>query len=302
MDKIKNKVNKINNIINLGVSTLAIHNNSISTGDNYSSFADDLEFFESIGIKYIEILYEYPNDNNIDSINPYELNNNYSFKYVVHSPISDINLASRNLTIRNAAINEIKSSIDLASAIDSNIVVVHPGTISFIARFDIDNLINNAKNSIIDCTEYAKDSGVIIAVENMPNMDMFLYKDIFELNNLINNVYGGDFNSNGTNNSTTTNSANNNKNHNNLAMTMDIAHAHSNGFNINDCYFESVKHIHLSDNNGIIDSHDSLGTGNINFKSVIDLFKNNGYNGIYTLELNNKEDILKSIDYLNEIS
>ncbi|MGL6298801.1 MAG: sugar phosphate isomerase/epimerase family protein [Methanobacteriaceae archaeon] len=295
MDKIKNKVNKINNIINLGVSTLAIHNNSISTGDNYSSFTDDLEFFESIGINYIEILHEYPNnnnnidniDNNIDntSFDLFDLNNNYSFKYAVHSPISDVNIASRNSAIRNASINEIKSSIDLANAIDSNIVVVHPGTIPFIARFDIDNLINNTKKSIIDCAEYAKDSGVIIAVENMPNMDMFLYKDIFELNGLINDLrmMSNDFESSP------------------IAMTMDIAHAHSNGFNINDCYFDSVKHIHLSDNDGLIDSHDSLGTGNIDFKATIDLFKNKWYNGIYTLELNNKEDILRSINYLYNI-
>ncbi|MGL4669572.1 MAG: sugar phosphate isomerase/epimerase family protein [Methanobacteriaceae archaeon] len=268
--------NRVKNRINLAVSTLAIHNNSIMNGGNYSSFYDDLGFLNDLGIDYIEILHEYPNDNIGNEL--LELINTYSFKYVVHSPISDVNIASRNLAIRTAAVNEIKKSIDLANILDSNIVVVHPGTIPFIARFDVENLINNTKNSLMSCSSYAKDLGVIIAVENMPNMDMFLYKDIFELNNFINEF-----------------------NDSSIAMTMDIAHANSSGFSINDCYFDSVKHIHLSDNNGIVDSHDSLGKGNIDFKSAIDLFKNKRYNGIYTLELNNKEDILKSIDYLNEI-
>ena len=46
-----------------------------------------------------------------------------------------------------------------------------------------------------------------------------------------------------------------------LPMTMDIGHAHTNGFTPDEIYFDSIKHIHVHDNPGDDDTHLALGDG-----------------------------------------
>ncbi|WP_225370707.1 sugar phosphate isomerase/epimerase [Methanobrevibacter arboriphilus] len=81
-------------------------------------------------IDYVEILQEYPNSN-IDV----DLLNSFNFHYTIHSPIIDLNIASLNKSIQMASINEVGKSIDLANSLDSNIVVVHPGSVPFFSTW-----------------------------------------------------------------------------------------------------------------------------------------------------------------------
>jgi len=245
----------------IGVSTLAINNENLYK---------DLDFLEDLGVDYIEILNEYPN--NIIDI---DLLNSFNFKYTIHSPIIDLNIASLNKSIQLTSINEIRKSIDLANTLDSDIVVVHPGSVPFLARNYVDKVLAKCRESLIICENYAKDFGVNVAVENMPNIDGFLYKDINKLNNLLINL--------------------------DISMTLDVGHAAVNGFLENDMYFDSIKHIHLSDNNYDNDMHYSLGEGCINFKTIIEIFERNSYDGIYVIEVNDKEAILNSLEYLEKL-
>ena len=103
-----------------GASTLAIAN---------EKFGENLGFYEDLDLKYIEIIDQYPNiDDNADLLN------SFNFKYTVHSPILDINIASLNEAIRQTSINEIKKSMDLATKINADLVVVHPGNVPFMGR------------------------------------------------------------------------------------------------------------------------------------------------------------------------
>nr|WP_302578638.1 sugar phosphate isomerase/epimerase [Methanobrevibacter arboriphilus] len=245
----------------IGVSTLAINNNELY---------ENLKFLEELNIDYVEILQEYPNSN-IDV----DLLNSFNFHYTIHSPIIDLNIASLNKSIQMASINEIGKSIDLANSLDSDIIVVHPGSVPFLARDYIDKVLVKCRESLITCENYAKDLGVNIAVENMPNIDGFLYKDINELNELLINL--------------------------DMGMTLDVGHAGVNGFLENDMYFDSIKHVHLSDNNHDHDMHYALGEGSIDFKIVIENFEKNNYDGIYVIEVNDKEPVLKSLEYLEKL-
>lgn len=245
----------------IGVSTLAINDNDLY---------ENLESFENLNIGYIEILQEYPNSN-IDV----DILNSFNFNYTVHSPIIDLNIASLSKTIQTASINEIAKSIDLANILDSDIVVVHPGSVPFLARNYLDKVLAKCRESLVTCDNYGKDNGVSIAVENMPNIDSFLYKDINELNKLLVNL--------------------------DIAMTLDIGHAAVTGSLENEMYFDSIKHTHLSDNNYDNDMHYALGDGSIDFKTAIDTFEKNKFDGIYVIEVNDKESVIKSIEYLKNI-
>ncbi|WP_297898763.1 sugar phosphate isomerase/epimerase family protein [Methanobrevibacter sp.] len=245
----------------IGVSTLAINNDKLY---------DDLKFFNELNIDYIEILQEYPNSNiNVDLLNSFD------FKYTIHSPIIDLNIASLNKSIQLASINEIIKSIDLAKTLDSDIVVVHPGSIPFLARNYVDKVLSKCRESLVICENYGSDYDVHIAVENMPNIDNFLYKDINTLNRLLFDL--------------------------DIGMTLDVGHAAVNGFSEKELYFDSIKHVHLSDNNYDNDMHYSLGEGSIDFKAVIKNFEKNNYNGIFVIEVNDKESVLKSLEYLENL-
>lgn len=248
----------------LGVSTLAINNKMLSQNLEF------LEGLEDLDVEYIEILNEFPNDA-IDV----DLLNSLDFNYTVHSPIIDLNIASLSTAIQKTSINEIAKSIDIANKLDSDIVVVHPGSIPFLARPFEDKVLAKCRESLVICQNYATDFGVDLAVENMPNIQGFLYQDIKKLNDLLVDL--------------------------DMYMTLDVGHAATADFSENEMYFDSIKHIHLSDNNYDNDMHYSLGEGSIDFKTVIDIFDKNNYDGVLLIEVNDKDSVVKSIDYLKNI-
>ena len=243
-------------------------------GISSSSFIEkdlqkSLEFTESLKVKYFEILNEYPNtENETDILNSYDL------KYTVHSPITDLNLASLNKTIRKASIDEVKLSIDLASGLNSDIVVIHPSGLTLSGKPCEEKILAKCKNSLKICGDYGKNNDVITTVENMSNMKGFLYQNIYKLNKLLLDLK--------------------------MNMTMDIGHACTLGFKEKELYFESIKHIHLSNNFRDYDSHLGLEQGDINFKKIFTLFKKKGYDGIYMIEVNNEKSIINSLNFLKK--
>ena len=92
-----------------------------------------------------------------------ELINSYELKYTIHSAYTDLNIASFNKAIQKASINEIERSIDFAVDIDSDIVVIHPGIVSYTARNQVDFVYS-------------------LCIENLPAIQGFMYQDINLLN------------------------------------------------------------------------------------------------------------------------
>lgn len=248
----------------IGVSTLALNQKNLLESQDF------LENLENLGIEYIEIVNEYPN-----SAVDVDFLNSFNFKYSVHSPIIDLNIASLNKNIQKTSINEIAKSVDLANEFNSDIVVVHPGSIPFLAKSFENEILAKCRESLVICQNYALDSGMNIAVENMPNIEGFLYRNINQLNNLLVDL--------------------------DIPMTLDIGHSTVCGFSEDTLYFNSVKHIHLSDNDYDYDMHCALGEGSIDFKTAINNFEKNNYNGIYVIEVNDKKSVMKSIEYLKKI-
>jgi len=245
----------------IGASTLGISGEKIE---------DNLEFFENLNLEYVEILHQYPSEK-LDM----EILNSYNLKYTVHSPIIDINIASLSSSISNASIKAIKESINLANDLNSEIVVVHPGTIPFLGKNYKKEIYLKSNESLKEINSYSNDLGVISTVENMPNIDVFIYKDLEKLNDFLET--------------------------NDMFMTLDVGHGFTNNYSENQMYFDSIKHIHLSDNFGDDDSHMALGEGQINFKDIITEFNSKKFKGIYMIEVNDKNSIENSLKYLKKL-
>lgn len=235
---------------------------------------ESLDYFESNRyIEYMEIFHDYPNRDIIDERDIIDLMSSHDLKYTVHAPFIEVNPASVNPALQKASIAEINRSIDLANVLDSDIVVIHPGRAIFLNDGEyMKSVYQIAEESLKTIGEYAEDNGVNVCIENLPRLRGFMYQDINQLNESLERV--------------------------NLPMTLDIGHAYTAGFTVDDVYFNRIKHIHIHDNDGIHDSHLPLGDGIIDFKRFFEIFKKNGYDGIYNFELSSKDYIEKSIEYL----
>lgn len=246
----------------IGVSTLALFPMSLE---------EILNYLEGIKIEYCEIIKEYPYDV-IDS----ELVNSYNLKTSIHSPLSDINIASLNESIRKASVEEIKNSIDLASKIDSDVVVVHPGNMAFLARKFEQEIQKSCLKSLKECSKYADELGINMCVENMPDMEGMIYKDLGKLSEMVQEI--------------------------GASMTLDVGHAHNMGFTIQEMIeYDNIGHIHLSDNDGSFDNHDAVGSENIDFKLLFKGLNKVKFGGIYVIEVKQQDEILKSLDYINNL-
>ena len=245
----------------IGASTLA--------GIEYS-LENALEFIEGLGLEYAELVHQYPHE----SITP-DILESYSLKYSIHAPFMDVNIASLQEKSRLNSIAQIKESIDLASKIDAEAVVVHPGNISFLAnKYFRDNVISTANDSMVEIGGYGDELGVLTAFENMPTFNNMIYQEMNELDDFLEN--------------------------NGLCMTLDIGHANHSGYSADEMIFDSIKHIHIHDNFVDDDAHLSLGEGNIDLKRVVNNLERKNYDGIYIIEVNDYDSIKKSYEYMKE--
>ncbi len=246
----------------IGVSTLALFPMSLEKIMNY---------LESINVKYCEFMLDYP----YNQIDP-DLVNSYDIKTSIHSPLSDVNVASLNESIRKASVKEIKNSIDLASKIGSEVVVIHPGHMAFLMRKFQKKVMENSLISLGECSKFAEEKGIKLCVENMPDMEGMICKNLDELNELVQEI--------------------------NASMTLDVGHAHNMGISAEEMLkYDNIGHIHLSDNDGSFDNHNAVGSKNIDFKSLFEVLNNKKFDGILVIEVSNKDEILESLDYIKKL-
>ncbi len=246
----------------IGVSTLALFPMSLEK---------ILDYLKSIKLEYVEIIKEYP----YHSIDP-EVVNSYNFKTSVHSPLSDINIASLNESIRKASIKEIKDSINLASKIDASVVVVHPGHMAFLAREFPDEIMKNSLKSLKECSKYAEEHGISLCVENMPDMEGLICKNLDELYELTQQLE--------------------------VLMTLDVGHAHNMGLSVDEMLkYDNIGHIHLSDNDGSFDNHDAIGSKNIDFELLFKRLNKEKFEGVCVIEVKQQDEILNSLHYINKM-
>jgi sugar phosphate isomerase/epimerase len=245
--------------MNISVSTLALSPKPLD---------EVFECLEERGIKYCEVINEYPY-NIVDR----DIVDSHNIKITVHSPLSDINIASYNDTIRRSSVKQIKNSIDLASSMEPGIVVVHPGHIPILGKKFEQKILNNSKDSLNECSRYAEDRGVMLCIENMPDIEGLLGKDLYQLDKIVKEI--GAF------------------------ITLDVGHANNMMFNIGEMLHSPlIKHIHLSDNDGSFDNHNSIGSGDIDFKSLFNELKKINYQGILVVEVKDPKAVIESLDYL----
>lgn len=205
--------------------------------------AEFLDYVTSLGLNHIELKREYmyappeapPADELCDMLDTYDVT------LTLHAPFRDWNLGSFNDASRQAAVEQVKATLNDAHEAGAGAVVVHGGAVPkrYPERVQA-KAVDNAVRSLTACASHAADVGVPLCLENQPQSDEKRRHTTTpsDLANFLDRI-GADPDT--------------------LRVTLDVGHAKVNGFHPSD-FIEHVgdriEVLHLSDNDGESDDHE----------------------------------------------
>lgn len=196
--------------------------------------------------------------------------------FTMHAPINDINLGSLNRKVRDVAIEEIKESLNFAKTLGASLVVIHPApgiTAMPEGKWlkeeyplnrqegDVASQIELMVRAVKDLADLAPD--LLICLENLV-FPHELYRSPEEMGELIKMI-----------------------NRTNVGLTLDVGHAMVCGHKPADflnLLSDHIFHVHLHDNDGVVDQHLPLGKGTIDYVGVIQSLRKLDYSGVVNLE------------------
>ncbi len=203
-----------------------------------------------------------------------EIANSTNLEITVHSPFSDLNLASLNYPIWDVSVKQICASIEAASDFASK-VVVHPGVLSPFGAQLPDKAWEQNIEALKIIGKQGEENGVRVVLENMPNIERMLGQRLEELTGLIENSGQQ------------------------IGIALDVGHAHLTGsiksFLAN---HPKIAHVHIHDNRGKKDEHLPIGTGVINWRELMPDLKK--INEIFVVESRNIEEGKRSLEVLRQ--
>jgi sugar phosphate isomerase/epimerase len=192
-----------------------------------------------------------------------ELLPSYDIECSVHTPLSDVNIGSMNPRMREAAMSEVISAIECTGRLGFGPFTLHPGFYTPLGMVNKSAAKAVSRSSLEIIDKAAKENGVLVALENMPDMPISMVTTPEEL---LASIEGTE-----------------------IKICFDLGHANTTG-NI-ESYFalkDRIVNIHIHDNNGKYDQHLAIGNGNIDFKSILP--KLSSYKGRYVIEARTLDD------------
>jgi len=200
------------------------------------------------------------------------------FHYSVHAPFADINIASPNPAIRKTAMRCLKKSMNYARDLDAYLWVFHPGSKSGISSFYPGADWNQNRESIKEIHQLAKELGVKIAMENLPEKYMYLMKTPEDFQRFYTETGLED-----------------------IGIVLDTGHAHLEGqiAPLLEKLPKKIVHVHVSDNHGVVDEHFGLGYGTIDWQQFTAALKATGFSGtVLTESVHNVEETVQKLRLL----
>jgi len=188
----------------------------------------------------------------------------------VHAPYSDLNLASLNYPIYRESIRQLSRCVEAAAEFTER-VTIHPGYLSPAAKLVPQQVWDLHKSALAEIGATAQDAGVLVTLENMPDIPNFLCRQPDELFGMVDGIEG-------------------------VGITLDVGHAHTMG--MVDAFLlriDDVDHVHIHDNDGTSDAHLALGDGTIDWERVGSSIAAS-YRGICVVEGRNLQEAEKSLE------
>jgi len=254
----------------IGVSTLHLLS---------ESFKKMAEQIKSLNTKYIEIV-----DDGLHALNKQrvkrlkDMGESYNIKFSVHAPFADINIASPSHCVLKAMLKRLETSMKMANHLEAYIWVFHPGLKTGISMFyPGEDWLQNRRTAQL-LYKIAKDYGLNIAIENVPEPYPFLMKGIKDFERFYSEVSEP------------------------IGLALDVGHSNINGQTEQflKTFADKIVHIHAHDNDGRDDSHLGIGYGTVNWHRFVSLLRNISYNKVVIVE--SVEKVPESVQKLKSIT
>lgn len=255
--------------IEVGVSTLYLLG---------KPFSKAVETLATIPVKHVEIV-----DDGLHTLDKKrvlklkEIGESRGYRFSVHAPFADINIASLSKSMLKATVKRLEKSIRLTSLLEADVWVFHPGMRTGISVFypGVDWVQN--RETIKTLYRIAKKHGVEIAVENVPEPYPFLMKSVEHFKKFYTEI------------------------DENIGLAFDVGHTNINGQMelFLETFSDKIVHIHAHDNMGKRDEHLGVGRGTVNWERFAELLKQISYNKTVVVE--SVEHVQESIERLRAL-
>lgn len=192
------------------------------------------------------------------------------FRYTVHAPFADINIASPSKTILTASLKRLKESMEYANSLDAKLWVFHPGNKTGISMFYPGEDWKQNIQSLNILHETAEKYGLNIALENLPEKYGFLMKQPEDFQKFYKETSLHE-----------------------IGIVLDVGHANLEGQTEQFLRKlpDKIVHIHVSDNAGENDQHLGIGHGKINWQQFAETLHEIAYD---------KTVLIECVEHVNE--
>ncbi len=183
----------------------------------------------------------------------------------LHSPTVDLNPASVNRGIREETLTQLKETVDMAAGIGAKYITTHPGIIHKPIPRIWEMCTEWALQVLGEAADYAKNNGVTLSIENMPNKSTYLCTNAEELDMFRKRC--------------------------NCGITIDVGHAVTCPDPLSFMRLQGISYLHVNDNKGDKDSHLCPGDG------ILDLEMLRLHDRMI-IELNDYSNVLRARDLI----
>jgi sugar phosphate isomerase/epimerase len=237
----------------------------------------ELEAFSELGFDYVELTMDPPQahykvirDQTTELLNTLD---RLDLGLVCHLP-TFISTADLTDSIREASLNEVLESLEVAAILQPLKVVLHPSYITGLSLVVPGQAKQYAMRSLETIVRRAHQLGLCICIENMFPQSHSLVKpeDFVEILERFPS----------------------------LNLTLDTGHAHigetgeKRSLEFIKRFPKRIGHLHVNDNFGKEDNHLPVGAGTVDFSKIVTALREIGYNDTVTLEVfSNDRDYLK---------
>jgi len=227
-------------------------------------FSEMIEQLTKLETDYVEVVddgFHTLNNRRVAALK--EVAKTHGFKYSLHCPFADINIASPSKPMLKASLKRLKQSMTYASELRAELFVLHPGQKTGISPFYPDADWQQQTTSIRLLHKTAKTLGLNIAIENVPGKYGSIMKTTEDFQRLYRETGLAD-----------------------IGIVLDTGHA-----NLENQiqpflqqFPDKISHLHLSDNMGETDEHLGIGYGKIDWQQLTTHLKGMRFNGIIMIE------------------
>ncbi len=247
------------------------------------SIKASLEYAEQNNLDVCELMLEPPEIFSSENQNKIiDICNSFSIKKQIHAPFIDLKMCSYNQLISKASMKSCVESAKICNQIDSEILVIHPGSVfggKFFRKINNEKLVENVKNLLRDIAQMYPN--VKVCIENMPiRTNYFLSSEEIEI--FLNEL-----------------------NRDNMFLTWDTSHSWTCDVNLEvfwEKFHKIIKNIHLADNdNKESDRHPALNSAQVNFREIFDLIKKYNYSNALIVEISSAQDLTSSVEFIKKL-